>query len=131
MDGLEHFVSVQLVKNKQKQANIKTSVELLLFLPLLSSFITWIEYNYFLKSHGRKRGDATFIILACTLRCTNRIDNSHLYCLNSQSLKRPLSSSSSLAQGKATTSENNDNDICDKKEIHSSVIMKMLHHLSN
>jgi len=47
MDGLEHFVSVQLVKNKQKQVNRKTRMVLLLFLPLLSSSITWIEYNYF------------------------------------------------------------------------------------
>ena len=70
MDGLEHFVSVQLVKNKQKQVNIKTRMELLLFLPLLSSSITWIEYNYFLDSHGRKRGDTTTHKIAYTLRCT-------------------------------------------------------------
>jgi len=38
---------VQLVKNKQKQVNRKTRMVLLLFLPLLSSSITWIEYNYF------------------------------------------------------------------------------------
>ena len=81
MDGLEHFVSVQLVKNKQKQVNIKTRMELLLFLPLLSSSITWIEYNYFLDSHGRNRGDATTHVIAYTLRCTNRIDNSQFFCM--------------------------------------------------